>query len=382
MLKRFSISVAILCILYYVLEWYNGRAQMADFRVYYDAANALLHGNTLYGKAFGVSSGFYKYSPFACIPFIPLAVLPYSIASVIYYGVTAAAIIFFSVRVSTYLQGASANQRLLLPLLAGLFLIDHLERELHLGNINLLLLIALFETFIALKSNQNIRGGVFYGLVLLFKPHFVLLLPYFIWKKRFKTVAASVASVAFGLFLPAVALGWKENMSLLNKWFGAMSDHNLALQRSPNTIYGLLNNTFLDGQAGSWLIAVTLLLVAVLVAIFILRNDRIAGEKWSTNLRYQEYFLLIALVPSLVHTDTEHFMWIWPLLALSIYGLLIKDVKQTRLGIILLALAFIPFAINSPDLVGNRLQLLFDEGGIGLGNLLIIAAALMVNKRQ
>lgn len=382
MLKRFSISVAILCILYYVLEWYNGRAQMADFRVYYDAANALLHGNTLYGKAFGVSSGFYKYSPFACIPFIPLAVLPYSIASVIYYGVTAAAIIFFSVRVSTYLQGASANQRLLLPLLAGLFLIDHLERELHLGNINLLLLIALFETFIALKSNQNIRGGVFYGLVLLFKPHFVLLLPYFIWKKRFKTVAASVASVAFGLFLPAVALGWKENMSLLNKWFGAMSDHNLALQRSPNTIYGLLNNTFLDGQAGSWLIAVTLLLVAVLVAIFILRNDRIAGEKWSTNLRYQEYFLLIALVPSLVHTDTEHFMWIWPLLALSIYGLLIKDVKQTRLGIILLALAFIPFAINSPDLVGNRLQLLFDEGGIGLGNLLIIAAALMVNTRQ
>jgi len=382
LLKRFSISVAILCILYYVLEWYNGRAQMADFRVYYDAANALLHGNTLYGKAFGVSSGFYKYSPFACIPFIPLAVLPYSIASVIYYGVTAAAIIFFSVRVSTYLQGASANQRLLLPLLAGLFLIDHLERELHLGNINLLLLIALFETFIALKSNQNIRGGVFYGLVLLFKPHFVLLLPYFIWKKRFKTVAASVASVAFGLFLPAVALGWKENMSLLNKWFGAMSDHNLALQRSPNTIYGLLNNTFLDGQAGSWLIAVTLLLVAVLVAIFILRNDRIAGEKWSTNLRYQEYFLLIALVPSLVHTDTEHFMWIWPLLALSIYGLLIKDVKQTRLGIILLALAFIPFAINSPDLVGNRLQLLFDEGGIGLGNLLIIAAALMVNTRQ
>lgn len=382
MLKRFSISVAILCILYYVLEWYNGRAQMADFRVYYDAANALLHGNTLYGKAFGVSSGFYKYSPFACIPFIPLAVLPYSIASVIYYGVTAAAIIFFSVRVSTYLQGTSANQRLLLPLLAGLFLIDHLERELHLGNINLLLLIALFETFIALKSNQNIRGGVFYGLVLLFKPHFVLLLPYFIWKKRFKTVAASVASVAFGLFLPAVALGWKENMSLLNKWFGAMSDHNLALQRSPNTIYGLLNNIFLDGQAGSWLIAVTLLLVAVLVAIFILRNDRIAGEKWSTNLRYQEYFLLIALVPSLVHTDTEHFMWIWPLLALSIYGLLNKDVKQTRLGIILLALAFIPFAINSPDLVGNRLQLLFDEGGIGLGNLLIIAAALMVNTRQ
>ncbi len=382
MLKRFSISVGILCILYYILEWYNGRAQMADFRVYYDAANALLHGNTLYGKAFGVSSGFYKYSPFACIPFIPLALLPYSIASVIYYGITTAAIIFFSLRVSTYLQGTSANHRMLLPLLAGLFLIDHLERELHLGNINLLLLIALFETFTALKSNQNIRGGVFYGLVLLFKPHFILLLPYFLWKKRFKTVAASVVSVVLGLFLPIVALGWKGNMSLLNKWLGAMSDHNMALQRSPNTIYGLLNNSFLDGKAGSWLVALVLFSVAILVAYFILHNDRKANEKWSSNIRYQEYFLLIALVPNLVHTDTEHFMWIWPLLALSIYGLLNKDIKQPLLGIMLLALAFIPFAINSPDLVGHRLQLLFDEGGIGLGNLLIISAALMVKTRQ
>ena len=87
-------GVAILCLGYYALEWTNGRAQMADFRVYYDAANALLHSDTLYGKAFGVSSGFYKYSPFACIPFIPLALLPYGLASALYYLLTTAAIIF------------------------------------------------------------------------------------------------------------------------------------------------------------------------------------------------------------------------------------------------------------------------------------------------
>ena len=95
MQKRFAIVVGIICLGYLVLEWYNGRAQMADFRVYYDAANALIHGDTLYGKAFGVSSGFYKYSPFACIPFIPLALLPYGIASVVYYLLTTAAIIWF-----------------------------------------------------------------------------------------------------------------------------------------------------------------------------------------------------------------------------------------------------------------------------------------------
>ena len=74
----------IICLAYYALETFNGRAQMADFRVYYDAANAFLNDTQLYGKAFGVSSGFYKYSPFACLPFVPLAVLPYNIASFIF----------------------------------------------------------------------------------------------------------------------------------------------------------------------------------------------------------------------------------------------------------------------------------------------------------
>ena len=41
---RFNVAVALLCFAYLALEWNNGRAQMADFRVYYDAADALVHG--------------------------------------------------------------------------------------------------------------------------------------------------------------------------------------------------------------------------------------------------------------------------------------------------------------------------------------------------
>ena len=94
--KRFVIITFLLCLGYYILETINGRAQMADFRVYYDAANAFLHNTQLYGKSFGVSSGFYKYSPFACIPFIPLAVFPYAVASVIYYLLVTFSMIWFS----------------------------------------------------------------------------------------------------------------------------------------------------------------------------------------------------------------------------------------------------------------------------------------------
>jgi hypothetical protein len=51
--------------------------------------------------------------------------------------------------------------------------------------------------------------------------------------------------------------------------------------------------------------------------------------------------------------------------------------RKTR--ITLLTLAFVPFALNSPDIVGSKIRLIFDEGGLGLANVMIIACALMTN---
>jgi hypothetical protein len=375
---RFAIAVSILCLGYLALEYYNGRAQMADFRVYYDAANALLKGDTVYGQAFGVSSGFYKYSPFACIPFIPLALLPYSTASVLYFVLITATIIFFSFRVSNYLShrwNISAHT-LIAPIVTGIFLIDHLERELHLGNVNLFLLVLLFESYFALRSHMNYKAGILYGLVLLFKPHFVLIFPYLLWKRKIKAIASTIISVGIGILLPTILVGWKTNEYLLAQWFTAMGDHNIALQYSPNTLYGLLNSLLPDAIAGKWMIAAVLSIVALAFVAFMIRNDAKDNTRWSGEIRYTEYFLLIALVPNLVHTDTEHFLWTWPMLALSIHHVIYRKDSSRKIRLILLSLAFIPFALNSPDLVGTRLQALFDEGGIGIANLLILAASI------
>jgi hypothetical protein len=379
---RFTLPVALLCLGYLVLEWQNGRAQMADFRVYYDAANALIHGDVLYGKAFGVSSGFYKYSPFACLPFIPLALLPYGVASVLYYLLITATIIFFSLRVARDITGEKEEQQfsVWLPIVTGIFLIDHLERELHLGNINLFLLVLLYETYAQLKKGKEIKAGLLYGLVLLFKPHFLLLLPYFIWKRKFKTLGTVAASIGFGLLVPSMVSGWTINLTHLKEWAIAMSDHNMALQLSPNTVYGLINHLFLGGNAGSWLVLAVLAVTAISIGLYILRNDRLQGTTWSSDIRFKEYFLLVALVPNLVHTDTEHFMWVWPMLSLAIYAAMQKEATARTLTIALLAIAFVPFALNSPDIVGKDLRLLFDEGGLGIANLLILASALIAHQ--
>jgi alpha-1,2-mannosyltransferase len=379
---RFNVVVVLLCLAYLALEWNNGRAQMADFRVYYDAADALVHGDTLYGKAFGVSSGFYKYSPFACLPFIPLTFLPYAVASVLYYLLLTAALIFFLWRVTEEVSQGQLKQRLAIAALSGLLLIDHLERELHLGNINLFLLILLFEVYRLLIRKKDWQAGALYGLILLFKPHFLLLLPYLLWKRKLRAAGATVLSVIIGLLLPALGVGWNENLRLLQFWGFTIGDHNVALQHSPNTFYGLMNHAFLGGVAGPILIVVVLALVAAGIAGWLIYNDRRHGKTLSTDIRYEEYFLLIGLVPNLVHTDTEHFMWVWPMLVLAVCAALNTKANYRVAIICLLALAFIPFAVNSPDIVGKHWQLLFDEGGLGVANVLILVAAMIVARSE
>jgi hypothetical protein len=208
------------------------------------------------------------------------------------------------------------------------------------------------------------------------------LLPYLIWKRQINALLGAFISIAFGLATPALIWGWERNRELVQHWFRAMSEHNMSLQTSPNTIYGLINQICLNNQAGSWLIAAVLLIICIGVVFLIMHNDKRESTVWSDNVRYSEYFLLVALVPNLVHTDTEHFMWVWPMLALGIQFTLHSSQKYRRAATIALIVAFVPFAINSPDIVGKKIQHLFDEGGLGLANLLIITVAVFAASRK
>lgn len=348
---------------------------MADFRVYYDAAGSLLRGDQVYGVSFGVSSGFYKYSPFAALFFVPLAVLPYGIASIIFYSIIVFSIIWFAYALSSIfetwpgLSGSKANGWILA--LSTLFMADHLERELHLGNVNLFLLIVALLLYHAMMNNKRIASGVLFGLLLLFKPHFFILAPFFIWKQEWRILFSTVIFVFVGFLLPAVFFGWQQNVNLHSQWFAAMRDHNVVLVESPNTVYGLVNHLLPQSSAGMWLVAVLLLLVAALFVVFLMINKRRGSQNGH---RFMEFFILIALIPNLTHTDTEHFMWTWPLVFYAIARIL-SSPGTYRLPAALMVMAFIPYCVNSPDIVGRNLQQQFDGGLMGLANLTIIGVA-------
>ncbi len=372
-----------LCIGYYMLEVANGRAQMADFRVYYDAAKALINNTQLYGVAFGISSGFYKYSPFAALVFVPFALLPYSIASVLYYLLVSVGAIYLLLFIAFFFNsfqthiGKFVNSKLVLFIvLLTIFMADHLERELHLGNVNLFLLILAIACYMNLAKRPWVAGLV-YAVILLFKPHFLILFPYFVWKGQWKVLAGTLAGVAIGILLPSLFVGLEHNFALHQQWLGAMKAHNVSLTESANTIYGIFTHFILQVSQSNVLIIGSLFLIA-LGFLWLMRYNKLSGGKG--HIWFIEFFILLALIPNLTHTDTEHFMWSMPLVAFNLFMIVNEQFRGKWIVAIGMFLAFIPYTLNSPDIVGKQIRFLFDEGGLlGIANLMIILLAIYIH---
>jgi len=374
--KRYMLIGTGICILYFVLQKINHRDGMADFRVYYDAAKAILNDTQLYGVAFGVSSGFYKYSPFAALPFVPFALLPYAIGSAFYFFLIAVILLLFTLLLTYQQERFGVNMKAKkswVLLLSTLFLADHFERELHLGNVNLFLMIMAFAVYYLLKKSKYKSAGWLYGLTILFKPHFLFLGFFMLWNKQWKSLLHSAIAVVFGLLIPCIWKGWKGNLTWLNQWLNAMQEHNIKLYESRNTVYGIASNFILKPlgvQAGNGLIVIVLLLVISSVIWLYIKNNR---EQKSQATTYVEFFVLLALIPNLVHTDTEHFMWTLPLIVFIISILLIEPIKNKNMYLFLMIVAFIPYCLNSPDLVGKEIGILFDSSGLmGVANLIFV----------
>jgi hypothetical protein len=117
----------------------------------------------------------------------------------------------------------------------------------------------------------------------------------------------------------------------------------------------------------------------VVITILVLLIRRLNKKADHQLNMFVEFFTIIAFIPHLVNTDTEQFMWTWPLLT-AMFLLLQQTSKEKRSTYIgLLSIAFIPLVLNSPDIVGRKLMLLFDEGGLlGLANLVLIGITLFL----
>ena len=354
------------------LEVANGRFWLNDFRVYWSAADALVHGRQVYGLPFGEDTGFFKYAPIVAMAFVPFALLRYGFAAGLDFALIGVALILSFVRLERLLMrhvfGTYPPRILLRGVLGFLCVAVLLSRELHLGNINLWLVVGvLFATEAMLESNDGIAGLLF-GLLWLTKPYLAFMAVPLVIALRLKTLRNAGITLALGLLLPMPFVGPDQWLQLHRAWLEAMAAHGGYLT-SPNTFTTLAWKSGWDAP----MLHPRLVIIAMAMIFGLLCALQRKSKGETSGGLILQLWTAFALVPHLVITDQEHFLYSLPLIAFILAALF----SQRRpLALVLFITAMLLYATRSSDLWGSQLESRWvAAGALGLGNLLLIMAA-------
>lgn len=371
---------ALLVVLALVMDVVNGRFWMSDFRVYWSAADALIHGTPVYGVPFGQDTGFYKYAPMVAIAFVPAALLPFPIAAAIHFlfiGVALMRCQFALERVlMRHVFGTYAPRLLLRGILGLMFIAVLLARELHLGNINVWLMLGAVLGTEALLEEGPGRAGLLLGALWFVKPYLLLMAVPLVAFGQWRVLWYAALVMLAGLFAPIAILGHPATHALTHDWFASMFAHGSYLQ-SPDTIGSL----FSRWSQGRWNIPASVIIGIVglflyLVSILIKRSAIGQRPPALTLLLWSS----LALIPNLVITDQEHFLFTFPLISYVLARLFLRP-SPFPLGLFIVA-AFL-YALRSSDLWGNAMEASWTaHGALGVGNLLLMCTAVVVTMSQ
>jgi hypothetical protein len=282
---KFIGFAAILLILIFIVENINGRFWLNDFKVYCGGALAFLHGEPVYGVLFALGSGYFKYSPFTSILFIPLSLLPYTVACVIHYFVLSGAIIgTFLVLwhiINSYLFSRRIKNANVLLSLAFVCILVHIVRELHLGNINVVLLFALSLSLLFILKSRMVWAGILLAVVIITKPFLILLFIPLILRKHIKLLFATGASLLLFVLVPAIFTGISGDIALHKDWIHTMLEHNADFP-SNHTIENIIRLYISPGLASVFSFYI-LAAVCIGIAILILMNLSLEKKEKDNN---------------------------------------------------------------------------------------------------
>lgn len=387
--SKFVWFLGIFFVLFFIITIINERFILPDFHVYVHAANNLVNDNPVYHQEYRPGSGIYKYAPFSLFFYIPFTFLSDFFAKTVYFWLIAAGITFLMLFLKRFVDINLFDKKLPVTNSTVLFLsflvvVVHFHRELELGNVNLFLLLALVLSLYFILSEREYIGGTLIGIAILFKPHFLVVLPLMVMRRKWRSLLAVVLVIVVGSLLPIIVVGWQGNLTLQAEWFQTMSEHNAGwrLIENPNTIHHwiyLLGLQYFISEPGTVFSYVVILLVAILFLIWIVRNMKVEmrqGNSMVCKHFIHEYFLILAIIPNITYTDTEHFLFSLPLIMFILICIIQWDYKKSLL-FYLTVLGFIFYGGNWHDLWGHDISVWIERFGLlGLGNLLIIITSI------
>jgi hypothetical protein len=358
----FGIFFVFFVLLMEFVEIKNHKFWTYDFDVYYQATKDYFSGHNPYVKNYGLDTGFFKYPPTTLYFFGTALFKNYFFAQVIHLAILSISFliaIFLLHKVIFNDSGKSQKSVFSIYMLGLIFIVIHLAREFHMGNVNLILL-GLFSLGLwNLKKEKQLNVAIFWAIMVVLKPIVILAFLPLVFFRFWKAIVYMLLLGVVFLAVPIVFSGWNGNLLLWKDWFTSVAKHGEYITSENSLTY--LTQFYLHIQS-NWipsLVGLTVLFGWMLFAISRGKKSNQDLVRWS--------IIFLAFTPNFFITDTEHFV-----LSLPLILLLAKEVFETKKLIywIIFILLIIPFSFNSNDIIGRNISDFIDKIGLmGISNI-------------
>jgi alpha-1,2-mannosyltransferase len=381
---------------------------LIDFPVYYAAGQSLLKGRTdLYAPDFALGRVMdYRYLPFFLVAFTPLWLIPYSVSAYIWYLLSVIEITSCVIIISRICPALGSSRKAWL--LIALSTLQYFVVAVHYGNAHLLAVFLLFAAAYSFRKGREVIAGLLMALAITIKLTPVLLLPYFVLKRKWRMLASVCILLIVINFIPSVYFGVNGNRKLIESWYqhviSSQEFHedngpiNLSLKGelrrylSPvdyskrvdgDVQYPAINVVSLAREElfWAWIIGCAILFVAVLVLIWLERGSTQAAieESNQNNARFAVEMSLMLCLMLMVGPLTSKIYFItllWPIACLGNFAIRGRS-RDARIAMRVLIVVAVTNSVL-PLLPGRSIQRLLLVVGIDFYVNLLVMAALAV----
>lgn len=372
----FGIFLFLFISLMVFVEIKNGKFETNDFKVYYQATLDFFSGNDPYSKSYGLSTGYFKYPPTTLYLFSPINFFNYFTAQIIHTFFLFSSLVIAIATLHRFLFAlnpikSSKGSFALLYIAFSLILI-HVVREIHMGNVNLFLLVLFVLGISSFLESKLTLMVIFWSLMVIIKPIVILAFIPIIFYKMWKPILMMIGIGIIYFCLPIFHLGFQHTLELWKHWFSSVAQHGNYII-SENSLKYYANHFF--GMNSDWVPSIFVLVILLIIMI----RDLIK-QNYSKNEFVNWTIILMAFVPNFFVTDTEHFLLSLPLILIVLKQLLL----QAR-PVFWIVFSFLTafFSLKSNDLLGEKLTLFYNTNGLlGISNLCFIVLFLLLKNEQ
>ncbi|MBL7934716.1 MAG: DUF2029 domain-containing protein [Bacteroidia bacterium] len=373
--KKLALSIGSLALIAFLIIESSNKG---DFHIFLEASKSLINGENIYEKTY-FDGYHYFYSILFTLLIYPLSFLPIHLAVFLWLCLN----VFFIYRLCITLNK-------LLPL----YLLSHklkkwfwilicgfslrlIWENLHVAQITIFLLYLCLEGIYLIYHKKTVMGAMLIALGINIKLLPFVLLPYLLYRGKFKAAALVVLFSVIFLFAPILFIGQDEFEILMTTWINLINPLNTkhvldVEERSFHSLTTLLSTLFIENVPDIYalkikrnitdvsietltrIIAFTRL-VLITFTLYFLRSKPLKKIKNPLH-RYWETSYILCVIP-LIFPHQQHyaFLFMIPAYSYCIYDLLqyYKYLSVIKRYTIIILLSIIYLLVNLKLLLGN-----------------------------